>query len=378
MTVKTEEEKLARIRLNFFSCLRCDWLLELIELYGSAEAVLGRNAEDLAADGGVSPETAERFVRETHRADPYGELEAAHKAGARVLTALDGDYPELLKKIYDPPLALYVRGEMPPGMPAVAVVGTRKPTDYGARSAARFAGELSRAGLAVASGLARGIDTAAHEAAVKAGGPTWAVLGTGLKVCYPWENRKLAEKIAASGGALISEFPMAAGPMAAHFPRRNRIISGLSYAVLVVEGDYKSGALITARSALEQGREVLALPGPVDSVMSRGPNMLIKNGAALAETALDIIAALPAEALFGLKTAGLAEKETDESAGRLKDLSPDGVCAYLAIKEGQGGLSVDDLSHKLGWSVQRIAAALFELETTSLIIQCADKYKPAL
>ncbi|MBI4802841.1 MAG: DNA-protecting protein DprA [Elusimicrobia bacterium] len=379
MPIKLEEEKLARIRLNFFSCLRCDWLLKLIELYGSAQALLERNAEDLAADGGLSPETAERFVRETRHADPHGELEAARRAGVRILTVLEEDYPALLKNIYDPPLALYVRGKIPPGTPAVAVVGTRKPTDYGARSAARFARELSRAGLALVSGLARGIDTAAHEAAVKAGGLTWAVLGTGLKVCYPWENRKLAEKIAASGGALVSEFPMAAGPMQAHFPRRNRIISGLSYAVLIVEGDYKSGALITARSALEQGREVLALPGPVDSVMSRGPNMLIKNGAALAENALDIITALPAEALFGLKTAGLAEKETGgTTAGRLKDLSPDAGSAYLAIKESREGLSVDNLLHKLGWPVQRIAAALFELETSELISQCADKYKPAV
>lgn len=378
MPTKTEEEKLARIRLNFNSCLRSDWILKLMELYGGAGNLLERGAGDLAADGGVSLETAERFVRETRGADPHGELEAARRAGARILTADDEEYPGLLKQIYDPPLALYIRGGAPAGTPAVGIVGTRKPTDYGARSAARFARELARAGLAVVSGLARGIDTVAHEAALKAGGRTWAVLGSGLGVCYPPENRKLAEKIAGSGGALLSEFPMAAGPMPANFPRRNRVISGLSYAVLVVEGDYKSGALITARAALEQGREVLALPGPVDSVMSRGPNMLLKNGAALAESALDIIAALPAEALFGLKTSGLAEKEADKPDERLKDLSPDAGTAYRAIRESREGLGVDGLAGKLGWPVQRIAAALFELEAASLIVPCADRYKPAL
>lgn len=378
MPIKTEEEKLARIQLNFTSCLRSDWILKLMELYGGAGAVLERSAGELAADGAVSLETAERFVREMGAADPHGELEAARRAGVRILTSDEEDYPELLKQIYDPPLALYVRGAVPSGTPAVGIVGTRKPTDYGAKNAARFAAELARAGLAVVSGLARGIDTAAHEAALKGGGDTWAVLGTGLGVCYPPENKKLAEKIAGSGGALVSEFPMAAGPLPPHFPRRNRIISGLSYAVLVIEGDYKSGALITARAALEQGREVLALPGQVDSVMSRGPNMLLKNGAALAESALDIIAALPAEVLFGLKTGGLEEKGAERPDARLKELSPDAGEACRVIRESRGGLGVDGLAEKLGWPVQRIAAALFELEAASLIVPCADKYKPAL
>ncbi|OGS60145.1 MAG: DNA protecting protein DprA [Elusimicrobia bacterium RIFOXYB2_FULL_62_6] len=377
MPIKTEEEKLARIRLNFTSCMRSDWILKLMELYGGAGALLQRGAGEIAADGGISFETAERFTREMRGADPLGELEAARKAGVRILTEQEEGYPELLRKIPDPPLAIYVRGELPPEIPAVAVVGTRKFTDYGARSATRFARELARAGLAVVSGLARGVDTAAHEAAVKAGGKTWAVLGTGLNVCYPPENRKLAEKIVSSGGALVSEFPMDSGPRPTNFPRRNRVISGLSYAVLVVEGDYSSGALITARAALEQGREVLALPGPVDSAMSRGPNMLLKNGAALAESALDIIAALPAEALFGLKTSGLAEKG-DKPEARLKGLSPDAVAAYRAIRESREGQGVDGLAEKLGWPVQRIAAALFELEAASLITPCADKYKPAL
>ncbi len=373
MPGNTEEEILARIRLNSVACMRTDWLLRLIGFYGGAAEVLSRNAGELSADGGLSPETAGSFVSELAGTDPHKELETARKSGARVLTALDADFPELLSKIYDPPLALYVKGDLAAGRAPVGIVGTRKPTDYGVRSAARLARELAASGLTVVSGLARGIDTVAHEAAVKAGGKTWAVLGTGLNVIYPRENKQLAERILEGNGALVSEFPMDAGPMPANFPRRNRIISGLSYATVVIEGDFKSGSLITAKAALEQGREVLALPGHADSVMSRGPNMLIKNGAALVESAADIIASLPAHVLFGL--APVRHDRDAACRGRLAGLSPDAKTACAAITGSEGGLNVDGLIHALGWPVQRAAAALFELETSSVITQSADKYK---
>ena len=373
--INREEEILARIRLNAVSCMRTDWLLRLIELYGGAEEVLSKSAGELSADGGLSPETAGNFVSNLSATDPHKELEAARKSGARIFTALDGYFPELLGKIYDPPLALYVKGDLALGRAPVGIVGTRNPTDYGVRSAARLARELSASGLTVVSGLARGIDTVAHDASVKSGGVTWAVLGAGLNICYPRENKKLAESILERDGALVSEFPMDAGPMPANFPRRNRIISGLSYATVVIEGDFKSGALITARAALEQGREVLALPGPVDSVMSRGPNMLIKNGAALVEGVADIIASLPPEALFGLAPVRHGRRAEKAAAGRLSDLSPDAKSACAAITGSEGGLNMDGLVHTLGWPVQRAAAALFELETSSIITQSADKYK---
>jgi len=375
MTVKTEEEALARVRLNAVSCMRTDWLLRLIEFYGGASEVLSKSAAELSADGGLSPETAGNFVAGLAAADPHKELEAARRAGVRVLTSLDGDFPGLLAKIYDPPLALYVKGGFASGRAPVGIVGTRKPTDYGVRSAARLSRELAEAGLTVVSGLARGIDTAAHEAAVKSGGRTWAVMGTGLNMVYPAENKKLAERILDVGGAIVSEFPMDDGPLQAHFPRRNRIISGLSYATVVIEGDFKSGSLITAKAALEQGREVLGLPGPVDSVMSRGPNMLIKNGAALVENAADIIASLPPEVIFGLAPAPRRRKEEDASGGRLRGLSPDADAARAAISGSEGGLNIDGLVYAFGWPVQRAAAALFELETSALIAQSADKYK---
>ncbi|HAT73049.1 MAG TPA: DNA-protecting protein DprA [Elusimicrobia bacterium] len=372
MGVDLEEEKLARVRLNFFACHKSDWLLRLIDMYGGAAELLKRPPAELAAGGGVTLDTALRLAAQTAAADPEKELLAAQKAGISVLTVLDEGYPELLKKIYDPPLVIYVRGELKP-QPAAGIVGTRKATAYGLRTAARLARELAGAGVAVASGLARGIDTAAHQAALEAGGVTWAALGAGLNEIYPWENKKLAERIVEGGGALISEFPLDKGPLQANFPRRNRIISGLSLATVVVEGGFESGALITARFALDQGREVLAVPGPVDSPASRGPNFFIKNGAYPAECGNDIISCFPPEAMFGLKLSAGAEAESPSSAA-LGELSPDALLAYKAIAGDEAGLSADEVTQRLAWRVQRAAAALFELEVSSLVISKGGRY----
>ncbi|OGR63243.1 MAG: DNA protecting protein DprA [Elusimicrobia bacterium GWB2_63_22] len=365
---------MARVRLNFFACHKSDWLLRLMELYGGAAELLKRPAAEIAAEGGVMPETAERLAAQTAAADPEKELRAAERCGVLVLTALDEGYPELLKEIYDPPLVLYLRGDFKP-LPAAAIVGTRRATPYGLRTAARLAGELAGAGVAVVSGLARGVDTAAHLAAVEAGGVTWAALGTGLNRIYPEENRRLAAKIAEAGGALVSEFPLDKGPLQANFPRRNRVISGLSLATVVVEGGFESGALITARFALEQGREVLAVPGPVDSPVSRGPNYFIKNGAYPAETGEDVIACFPPERLFGLR---LRPAPGGPSEAALRALSPDGLEAYGAIAAAEEGLSADEVTCRLGWPVQRAAAALFELETSPLLVSRNGRYCRAL
>lgn len=372
MGERTEGERLALVRLNFFACHRSDWLLRLLDLYGGAEQLLRRPAAEIAADGGVTLETAGRLLLQSAEADPEKELRAAAKAGVSVLTLRDEGYPELLKNIYDPPLVLYVRGELKPA-PAAAIVGTRKATAYGLRTAGRLARELAAAGVTVVSGLARGIDTAAHRACVEAGGTTWAALGTGLNVIYPPENRRLEDGIVGAGGALISEFPLDKGPLSANFPRRNRIISGLSLATVVVEGGFESGALITARFALEQGREVLAVPGPVDSPVSRGPNFYIRSGACLAETGGDIVGSFPSGHLSGLKPA--AAKETPcPSAAALKKLSPDALEAFRAIAAEEAGLNADEVTVKLGWQVQRSAAALFELETSSLLASRNGRY----
>lgn len=201
-------------------------------------------------------------------------------------------YPELLASIPRPPVSLYVRG-MLTSRPAVAIVGSRVPTAYGRRTARRLAREAAQAGLAVVSGLARGIDTVAHEAALEVGGSTIAVLGSGLDRVYPPENLGLSERIVAAGGAVISELEPAMGPHPAHFPQRNRIISGLSWITVVVEGKITSGSLITAKLALEQGREVGAVPGPIDSILSEGPLFLLESGAFLARRVEDILEHLP-------------------------------------------------------------------------------------
>ncbi|MDA8245045.1 MAG: DNA-processing protein DprA [Elusimicrobia bacterium] len=366
------EETLARVRLNAFACNRCDWLLRLMELRGGAAAVLRLRPAEIAAEAGVALETAERLKAQAEACDPEKELLAAAAAGAGVLTLGDPAYPELLKKIYDPPLVLYVRGGFKP-LPAAGVVGTRRASAYGLRTSARLAAELAGAGVAVVSGLARGIDTAAHKAAVEAGGVTWAALGTGLGMVYPAENARLAERIVESGGALVSEFPMDFGPHQQNFPRRNRIISGLSLATVVVEGKFGSGALITARFALEQGREVLAVPGPVDSELSRGPNYLIKNGAFPAETADDVTACFPPEYLFGVgRVPGKGPGSPREAL--LRRLSPDALAALEAVGTEAAGLSADELTVRLAWPVQRTAAALFELEAESAVLSKGGRY----
>lgn len=364
-------ERLARVRLNFFACNRCDWLLRLMGLYGGAAELLRRPAWELAAAGGVTLDTAERLKAQA-AADPEKELRRAEKAGVTVLTSLDEGYPALLKQIHDPPIILYMKGSLKEG-PAAGIVGTRRATPYGLRTASRLAEELSAAGVAVASGLARGIDTAAHQAAVKAGGVTWAALGTGLATIFPQENRWLAERIVAGGGALLSEFPMEAPPYPSNFPRRNRIISGLSLATVVVEGGFESGALITARFALDQGRDVLGVPGPADSPQSRGPNYLIKNGAYPAESADDIIACFPPDRLFGVGAVRRSKPGSPEEA-RLRGLSEDALLAFREIALDEAGLTADEVTQGLGWPVQRAAAALFELEAAGALMSRGGRY----
>jgi DNA processing protein len=206
------------------------------------------------------------------------------------ITLLDQDYPPLLKQISNPPLVLFVKGAVEIlSLPQVGIVGSRRVSPYGTKHASTFARDLARAGLVVTSGLAAGVDAIAHRSTLDANGLTIAVMGTGLGAIYPYKNTRLAAEILEKGGALISEFPLASGPNAYHFPRRNRIISGLSKGVLVIEAAIKSGSLITARHAAEQGREVFALPGPVQSSLSHGCHALIRQGAKLVETVTDIL-----------------------------------------------------------------------------------------
>jgi DNA processing protein len=261
----------------------------LCEALGSPEAVLAAPATALASVRGVGPKVAEGIVSQRGGLDAAREEKAAAKLGARLVTPVDTDYPAPLKTIYDPPLCLYVRGTLAKqDEQALAVVGTRRSSHYGAAQAERLAYLAAKAGFTIVSGLARGIDTIAHRAALKAGARTVAVLGGGMDKLYPPENRDLADEIAAQG-ALVTEFPLGREPDRTTFPYRNRIVSGLSKGVLVVEAGLNSGAMNTAEQALEQGRSVMAVPGRVDMEGARGPHRLIQNGARLVEDLPDIL-----------------------------------------------------------------------------------------
>ena len=261
----------------------------LCEGLGSPEAVLSASAAELATVRGVGPKVADGIVSQRGKLDAGREEEAAARLGARLVTPVDGEYPAPLKTIHDPPLCLYVKGTLEQkDAQALAVVGTRRVSHYGAAQADRLAYQVSKAGFVVVSGLARGIDTVAHKAALKAGGRTLAVLGGALDKLYPPENRGLAEEIEAHG-AVLSEFPLGREPDRTTFPYRNRVVSGLSKGVLVVEAGLDSGAMNTAEQALEQGRSVLAVPGRVDMEGARGPHRLIQNGARLVEDVSDIL-----------------------------------------------------------------------------------------
>jgi DNA processing protein len=264
----------------------------LLQRFGSAQAVLGASVCGLTKVEGVGHKTAERIAASRDKFDACAELELAEKLGVWLVHLEDPRYPAVLKQIYDPPPVLYVKGTLTrEDMLSVAIVGCRRCSLYGQEQASRFAHLLAAAGFTVVSGMARGIDTAAHTGALAAQGRTIAVQGCGLANRFPPENAKLFDLIAASG-ACISELPLRAEPLAEHFPPRNRIIAGLSLGTLVVEAGLRSGALITAKTALESNREVLAVPGRIDSPLSQGPHSLIKQGARLVESVEDIMEAL--------------------------------------------------------------------------------------
>lgn len=260
----------------------------LLENFGSARAVFDASLQELKKIRDIGPKTALLIKQFEQWQSAEKELQIANTHNVSILNYKDPSYPSRLLNIHDFPVLLYVKGILSPDDIPVAVVGSRMATTYGKFQTERLCRELALSGITVVSGLARGIDSAAHRGALAAKGRTIAVLGSGLDVIYPPENEKLFFEIA-NNGAVISEFPFGTPPQAANFPARNRIISGISLGVVVVEANQKSGSLITARLALEQGREVFAVPGTIDSAHSRGTNKLIKDGAKLIENIHDIL-----------------------------------------------------------------------------------------
>ena len=265
---------------------------KLLEHFGSPERALGASVGELMKIDGVGSHTAERIAASRDKFDAVAELELAQKLGVWTVHLQDERYPALLKQIYDPPPVLYVKGTLTEADNlSMAIVGSRRCSLYGSEQASRFAHILAAAGFTICSGMACGIDTAAHQGAIVGGGRTIAVQGRGLADVFPPENRKLFEKISESG-ACISELPLRYEPLPENFPPRNRIIAGLSLGTIVIEADSRSGALITARAALDYNREVMAVPGKIDSPNSRGTNRLIKEGAKLVDSVEDIMEAL--------------------------------------------------------------------------------------
>ena len=290
-------ETISLIHLNLIQGVGLKTVQVLRDVFGSAERALQAMPDELRKIDGLSPAICDLLIRKPVLYPIERELELIDEYGCQVLTLYDAAYPSRLKEIDTPPLVLYIRGELiPDDSLSISLVGSRDAKDYGRKVSYQLSYQLAQRGLTVVSGFAKGIDTAAHRGALEAGGRTIAVMGNGLSVIYPAANRNLIEKIEASG-ALISEFPIAVTPKPRNFPRRNRIISGLTLGTVVVEASNRSGALITARLATEQGREVFAVPGEIFSELSTGTHKLINDGAKLVSTVDDLLSELPQHAL---------------------------------------------------------------------------------
>jgi len=334
----------------------------LLRHFGSFSKIFQAREAELVRVKDIGEKRAPKIVRGIKEIDIGRELRLIKRHGVRVMTFLDEDYPKNLKNIYDPPVVLYIKGEiLAQDDVAVAIVGSRLASFYGRQSAERLGFELGSRGITIVSGLARGVDSSAHKGALKAGARTLAVLGSGLGRIYPEEHVALADEIS-ERGAVVSEFPMLTIPDKGNFPKRNRIISGLSMGVVVVEAADRSGALITADCAAEQGREVFAVPGKVDSITSKGTNRLIKNGARLAETADDILEELRLQIMAGAKE--------DEHVLQPKLDKEEDLVYTLLSSEPQ---HVDELCEASGLGIADISRILLDLEMKKFTRQLPGK-----
>jgi len=336
----------------------------LLSHFKDAERVFQASREELMKVPNVRPKNIESIKGFKDWDRVKKEMELIDKRQVTLLTWGDEDYPENLRNIYDPPSILYLKGNIIEGdRLAVAVVGSRNPTEYGRLATERIGRDLARQGITVVSGMARGIDSISHKGALSGGGRTIAVLGSGIDVIYPPENKGLYQEIAVQG-AVLSEFPMGTHPDGVNFPARNRIISGLSLGVVIVEATLRSGSLITANFALEQGREVFAVPGNVSSPRSRGTNMLIKKGAKLVEVSQDILE----EILPQLATSRKGQEEKDEIPPYLSE--DERKVFELLEKEP---LHIDLITVRSGLKTNQALAILLSLELNGLNKQLAGK-----
>lgn len=380
----SREEELHWLALTLVPGLGTRVAGKLLDRFRTPQAVFRASRSELEA-AGAGGAVAQSISSGCSFEDALDQQLKIAEHGAVVIVRSDPRYPALLREIFDPPVLLFARGRLELLQPFhFAMVGTRRPTPYGLAVAERMSSDLARAGLTIVSGMARGIDSAAHKGALSAGGHTVAVVGCGVDVIYPSENRKLAADLCAKG-LMISEFAMGSTAFPQNFPIRNRIISGMSAGVLVVEGAQYSGSAITARLALDQGREVFAVPGNVTSKASWGPNLLIKQGAKLVQDWNDVIVELPAEVRRQLIEQGrnrllggaAASRQGDQASlleGEVGGSLPEVGRRLLAALKVDAAIHVDDLLQIVeDSSASEVIAALFELEMLGLVKQLPGK-----
>lgn len=343
----------------------------LLERFGSADAVFHARRSELESLR-LGPETVDSLIARDRHERAGEELERVKKLGGDVLILDDGSYPTLLREIADPPPVLYVKGDWQAcvDQPCIGVIGSRTCSTYGENAAEMLSRDLASRGITVVSGLARGIDAAAHRGAIRGLGRTIGVMGTGIDRYYPRENTKLVHEILESGGCIVTQFPLGTPPLAEHFPFRNRIISGLSYGVLIVEASERSGSLITARLATEQGRDVMAVPGNITSGNSFGTNYLIKSGAKLVQQWQDVVAELPAEIAAAILPPPI-DKEKDVSERPQLPLVPADLTAHERtvwdILNPDEPIHIDILLESSSLSFGDLNAALVSLDIRDLI-----------
>ncbi len=350
---------------------------KLVERFGGIDRLYTASLTELEA-AGLPAAAAQSIALGKSLELAAAEYDHARDEGAEIVVPGDAEFPRRLLEIYDPPLVLYIKGcSEVIDQAGIAVVGTRHPTPNGMGMAERLACDLAARGLIIFSGMARGVDTAAHRGALNAHGRTVAIWGTGIDEVYPKENRKLTDQILDSGGAIITEFPLGTFPAPQNFPIRNRIISGISIGVLVIEAAEYSGTRVTARCALEQGREVFAVPGNVTNKSSWGPNTLIKQGAALVATWEDVWEALPADARLALTPPEQSASEKPASASLFQGAElPPAEKRVLGLLRQDESTHLDVLVERLNshLSSSEIFTALFELELSGRIRALPGKY----
>jgi DNA processing protein len=370
-------ERLAWLALALTPHLGPRRILRAVERLGSAERILTAGLTEL--EQLHFPAESVHFIAEGQaRSAAHQQIDSLADTAAQFLTFTDETYPERLREIFDPPPVLWIRGSAQLlSEPSIAVVGTRRPSLYGSGMAEMLSRDLAQRGLIILSGMARGIDTAAHKGAIAAHKPTIAIWGTGVDVIYPKENKSLAEQIVAGGGAIISELPLGVSPSPQNFPKRNRMLSGMSVGVLVIEAAEYSGTRITARCAMEQNRDVFAVPGNVTSKNAWGPNTLIKQGAKLTATWEDVWEDLPAQVRLQLEERlGLASNEP-AAASLFKDKPP--LAAHeariMSVLRHDESLQLDEIMERLepDLSSSEIFTALFELELAGRVRQLPGK-----